>query len=299
MKEWDGKVLNFASEKFCFEMADLHCTVASCLITYLSFKCFNDGPQEETSRSIPFKGDSLLNYSTQYLLKHFTQSTPSTDLAEKLALFFQSLHGWQWLQRLETEHGISFGHLQLMQSQLKSWSNALYVDEKYRNVLSGFLLVLAHRRYEDSKVFPAEHEKRLMAMSALANSCRQHGKYDRAEELDVQVMETTKRVLGAEHPDTLTSMANLASTYWNQGRWTEAEELDVQVMETRKRVLGAEHPSTLTSMNNLAHTYKLEDRHDEAIELMRSVVDLLTKRIGVDHPHTLSAADTLNTWSRT
>ncbi|PVH98647.1 hypothetical protein DM02DRAFT_530734, partial [Periconia macrospinosa] len=34
-----------------------------------------------------------------------------------------------------------------------------------------------------------------------------------AEELEVQVMETIKRVLGAEHPSTLTSMDSLASTY--------------------------------------------------------------------------------------
>jgi hypothetical protein len=37
------------------------------------------------------------------------------------------------------------------------------------------------------------------------------------EELEVQVMETIKRVLGAEHPSTLTSMGNLAATYWNEG----------------------------------------------------------------------------------
>jgi hypothetical protein len=69
-----------------------------------------------------------------------------------------------------------------------------------------------------------------------------------AEGLEVQVMETRKRVLGAEHPFTLTSMANLASTYRNQGCWKESEGLFVQVMEMRKRVLGAEHPDMLLSM---------------------------------------------------
>ena len=39
--------------------------------------------------------------------------------------------------------------------------------------------------------------------------------------LDVQVMETRKRVLGREHPDTLTSMEELAWTFWNQERWKE------------------------------------------------------------------------------
>jgi hypothetical protein len=44
-----------------------------------------------------------------------------------------------------------------------------------------------------------------------------------AEELEVQVMETRKRVLGAEHPDTLTSMGNLAFTCKSQGRDLDAD----------------------------------------------------------------------------
>ena len=87
------------------------------------------------------------------------------------------------------------------------------------------------------------------------------GRWDRAETLEVQVMETRKKKLGADHPDTLISMANLVSTLWNQGRWEAAEELEMQVMETRKRKLGADHPSTLTSMNNLAFTWKEQGRH--------------------------------------
>ena len=43
--------------------------------------------------------------------------------------------------------------------------------------------------------------------------------------MDVQVMETFKRVLGAEHPDTLTSMNNLAFTWKGQGQDKEALKL--------------------------------------------------------------------------
>ncbi|KAI2483738.1 TPR-12 multi-domain protein [Pyrenophora tritici-repentis] len=94
-------------------------------------------------------------------------------------------------------------------------------------------------------------------------------RWDDAEKLFVQVMETRKKKLGLDHPSTLTSMANLASTYRNQGRWDAAEELEVQVMETRKKKLGADHPDTLGSMNNLAYTQKSLGREVEAIELMR------------------------------
>lgn len=48
--------------------------------------------------------------------------------------------------------------------------------------------------------------------------------------LEVQVLETFKRVRREGYPSILTSVANLASTYRKQGRWKEAEELEVQVI---------------------------------------------------------------------
>ena len=76
--------------------------------------------------------------------------------------------------------------------------------------------------------------------------------WDEAEQLEVPVMETKKRMLGEEHPSTLTCVADLVSTCMNQGRWKEAEQLQIQISETRKRVLRDEHPDTPTSM--IAHT---------------------------------------------
>jgi len=75
-------------------------------------------------------------------------------------------------------------------------------------------------------------------MANLASTFWNQERWKEAEELDMQVMKTRRKVLGQEHPSTLMSMANLASTCQNQGRWKEAEELEMQVMETRKRVLG-------------------------------------------------------------
>ncbi|KAK3359535.1 hypothetical protein B0T25DRAFT_101496 [Lasiosphaeria hispida] len=115
------------------------------------------------------------------------------------------------------------------------------------------------------------------------------GRWDDAEKLFVQVMETRKTKLGADHPDTLTSMANLASTYRNQGRWEEAEKLFVQVMETSKTKLGADHPDTLTSMANLASTYRNQGRWEEAEKLEVQVMETRKTKLGADHPSTLTS----------
>jgi hypothetical protein len=49
-------------------------------------------------------------------------------------------------------------------------------------------------------------------MAMVASTYRNQGRWKEAKELEVQVMETRKRVLREEHPSTLTSMANLAYT---------------------------------------------------------------------------------------
>ncbi|CAI6337008.1 unnamed protein product [Periconia digitata] len=122
------------------------------------------------------------------------------------------------------------------------------------------------------------------------------GKYNEAEELFVQVIETSSRVLGDEHPDTLLSIANLASTYCNQGRWKEAEELEVQVMEMRKRVLGDEHPDTLTSMINLAFTLKSRGSISKAVLLLENCCRLQGRVLGIEHSDTVFSCETLTSW---
>ena len=59
-----------------------------------------------------------------------------------------------------------------------------------------------------------------MAMVALAHKLR--GRWEEAEKLEVEAMETLKTKLGAGHPDTLTSMNNLAFTWKSMGRLKDA-----------------------------------------------------------------------------
>ncbi|RYP77656.1 hypothetical protein DL771_001024 [Monosporascus sp. 5C6A] len=138
------------------------------------------------------------------------------------------------------------------------------------------------------------------ARTNLAHKCAltllTDGRYNEAEELFVQVMETRKRVLGEEHPSTLTSMANLASTFWNQGRWKEAEELQANELQICSRVLGEEHPDTLTSMANLAFTLKAQGCNDDAISLMEKCFELRKRILGPQHPDTTSSLKALTKW---
>jgi tetratricopeptide (TPR) repeat protein len=127
----------------------------------------------------------------------------------------------------------------------------------------------------------------LASKNNLAEIYRKQGRWKEAEELEIEVLETSKRVLGHEHPSTIVSMANLASAFWNQGRWKEAERLETQVLEISKRVLGTDHPATLTSMANLASTIWNQGQWREAEELEVQVLETSKRVLGAEHPDTL------------
>jgi Tetratricopeptide repeat len=69
--------------------------------------------------------------------------------------------------------------------------------------------------------------------------------------IELEVIEISKKLLGPEHPATLSSMENLARIYSEQRRWNDAEQLELQVMDIRKKLLGTEHPDILKSMERL------------------------------------------------
>jgi hypothetical protein len=100
-------------------------------------------------------------------------------------------------------------------------------------------------------VLGAEHPETLTSIANLAPTYRNQGRWEEAEKLEVQVMETRKRVLWQEHPDTLTSMHNLAFTWKGYGRDREAFKLMEECVTVQARDLGTDHPYTLSSREAL------------------------------------------------
>jgi hypothetical protein len=96
-----------------------------------------------------------------------------------------------------------------------------------------------------------DHPSTLTSMANLASTYRNQGRWDDAEKLEVQVMETSKTKLGVDHPDTLTSMANLAFTWKGSGKEIEAVRLMEECVRLRKRILGVNHPYSISSCTAL------------------------------------------------
>jgi len=96
-----------------------------------------------------------------------------------------------------------------------------------------------------------DHPSTLTSMTNLAAACWDLGKYKEAEALEVQVLETSKRVLGAGHPSTLSSMVNLAQTWKSVERDNEAMALMHNAANLQKEILGSDHPDTILSIGIL------------------------------------------------
>jgi hypothetical protein len=88
-------------------------------------------------------------------------------------------------------------------------------------------------------------------MANLASTYWNQGRWDEAEQLEVQVMETRKTKLGADHPDTLTSMANLALTWKSSGLITRALDLLRDCLAKQRQILGVNHPDTVSNSQTL------------------------------------------------
>ncbi|KAI9778817.1 MAG: hypothetical protein M1839_007907 [Geoglossum umbratile] len=140
-----------------------------------------------------------------------------------------------------------------------------------------------------------EHLSTLLRMHNLVLTYQLQDLWKEVEELQLQTVESRKKVPRGRHLDTLTF--NLALMYRAQGWWEdvqelqvqavevservmgrsillhwqawqalrqrigvrrikEAEELEVHILETRKRIPGENHPDTLTGTNNLASASK-------------------------------------------
>jgi hypothetical protein len=85
--------------------------------------------------------------------------------------------------------------------------------------------MVSKSRNERTSLLGGEHEEVINSTGILGRAYWLDGRWKKAEQLLVQVMETSKMKLGADHPHTLTSMVNLAFTLESLGHDAEAINL--------------------------------------------------------------------------
>ncbi|GLA56321.1 hypothetical protein AnigIFM63604_008383 [Aspergillus niger] len=88
-------------------------------------------------------------------------------------------------------------------------------------------------------------------MANLASTFWSQGRWEKAQQLKMQVMETRRIKLGEDHPDTLTSMVNLAFSWKSSGQHAAALDLLKVSLAKQKQVLGLDHPDVSSNLQTL------------------------------------------------
>ena len=145
-----------------------------------------------------------------------------------------------------------------VQGQLQEWTKRtikqllrVFPDDDHSN-RSKWRRLLPHAQYALSHSPADDDKERMRLASKCATTLFRDGRYDEAEELFVQVMQTSKRMFTDEHPDTLSSMHNLAFTLRTQARHEEALALIERCFQLREQVLGEQHTDTQSSLYMLS-----------------------------------------------
>ncbi|KAJ5752268.1 P-loop containing nucleoside triphosphate hydrolase protein [Penicillium odoratum] len=146
-----------------------------------------------------------------------------------------------------------------------------------------------------NELFGLENEKTIDSFEILGLAYNLGGQWEKAEELQLQVLKIRSKTLGLQHPSTLTSMVNLAAIYHAKGHWKEAENLAVQAIVAREQLVGLGHPSSLIAKSNLASIYRDQGRWQEAERLGMFIMRTYSQIFGAGHPNTLRSMTNLAT----
>ncbi|KAB8075089.1 violaceus kinesin [Aspergillus leporis] len=196
-----------------------------------------------------------------------------------------------WIQRATTQLSVAFPSHDHRNRELwrRYMPHALRavneIDREQKKQWEPLIWKIANCLCSDGRFNEAEGEVTGAINPSVLVSMR---RWEEAEQLHLQIMETRKLLLGPLHPSTLTSLANLAATYSKQARWSQAAELQVEVIKARQLILGPEHPNTLISMSNLASIYHSQGQYKEAEWLETGALEAYRRVMGPYHSCTVT-----------
>jgi tetratricopeptide (TPR) repeat protein len=119
-------------------------------------------------------------------------------------------------------------------------------------------------------------------MSNLALVYQNQSRYDDAEALFLQVLDTQERDLGPQHPDVIMVMANLADMYHHIGRYDDAAGLFEKTVAGAQQAFGPSHWLTCTIRAGYGRTLMVLERYEEADAHLLQAYEGMVKRPGPD-----------------
>lgn len=136
-----------------------------------------------------------------------------------------------------------------------------------------------------------DHEDPIIPIKiALARLYQDQSRFDEAEILLQQVIQSQDSSQTDKLEDLNFHMKSLASLYRKQGRHEEAISLLAQVLKTQEDQLGREDSRTLSSMKSFALEIQSLHQPQEALLLLEEVLEKQKVLLGLDHVETADTA---------
>lgn len=110
----------------------------------------------------------------------------------------------------------------------------------------------------------------------------QQARYDEAEPLFQQALQTSEQALGKTHPLVASSLTGLALIYHDQGNYSAAEPLYRRALQIVEQGFGSTHPYMATSLNNLAALYQEQGNSEKALPL-------ITRQLNIEEANLIDA----------
>ncbi len=122
-------------------------------------------------------------------------------------------------------------------------------------------------------VFGRTHERTRDALAIAARYCVEAGSFERAEPMQLDLVERNLASIGPTHPHTLSSMNTLAVFYKENRRFRDAIHWFERVLAITRDLFAPGDPRTGTSTLNLIDCYVALEEPEPAFELAAGLVD--------------------------
>jgi tetratricopeptide (TPR) repeat protein len=122
---------------------------------------------------------------------------------------------------------------------------------------------------------------------AKAVSLRDQHRYEEAERIYRDCLESCERVHGVQHASTLQFLNSIADILQRQHKFNDAERAYVLCVQLCTKTLGRFHAGTLGTMHSLGCMYRSQQRHSDAAKLFAKLLERQQRQLGHAHPETL------------
>lgn len=143
------------------------------------------------------------------------------------------------------------------------------LQAQYDEADCGYILCIEARKlelnHEDSlKLFNV-----VWTMQELVDRLYKHGHHERAQSMEIEILELKLSCCNEESPQRSQIMEHLADKCHEYGRYIQAESMQLVLLDCRRETLGQRHTVTLRTMDVMANWWYERQQYEKAEVLER------------------------------